>query len=65
MDVFEFKNGSIIQTVNTSNCNIRGKRAELIGFYCRWCNCVHIDYPMKDTIMVDNDICCNKILTEK
>lgn len=52
---YYFENGSKITSLPSKN-NIRGKRSELIGFYCVGCEDVHEDYPMKKLAMVDNDM---------
>lgn len=63
MEELKFKNGSTIKSVDIID-NVRGKRSELIGFYCNWCKCVHMDYPIKDIIILHRDIYCNRILEE-
>lgn len=46
----KFNNGNIIEYVaSASNC--RGKRSELITFYCINCDEVHVDYPIKDMLV--------------
>ena len=58
----EFKNESSIENIEHSNSNIRGKRSKLVSFYCIGCNGVHIDYPIKDIIIIDKE---NLICREK
>ena len=58
----KFKNGNIIETIEVPDNVVRGKRSELIGFYCKCCDCIHENYPLKDTIMINNDIFCNRVL---
>lgn len=58
----KFKNGNIIETIKVPDNVVRGKRSELIGFYCKYCDCVHVDYPLKNTFIIDNDIFCDKVL---
>lgn len=48
-----FKNGSEIKLVKSSNENTRGKRSELVSFYCDICDRFHIDYPRKNIFNID------------
>lgn len=43
--------------------NTRGKRAELISFYCPYCNIVHVDYNFvkKGIYYIGDEIYCYKI----
>lgn len=59
-----FKNKSKIQTVKSDN-TIRGYRSKLISFYCPYCDAVHVDYPIKDTFMVEDSILCKNILSDE
>ena len=43
-----FINGSEITSIESKDTNIRGKRSELLSFYCDGCDCVHVDYPIKN-----------------
>ena len=47
----KLKNGSEIKTIN-ENKNVRGERSKLLSFYCDFCNKYHIDYPIKDTVII-------------
>ena len=58
----KFKNKNSIKNVECSNSNIRGKRSKLVSFYCVGCNGVHIDYPIKNIIILDEE---NLICREK
>jgi len=60
----KFKNGNVIEIIEVPDNIVRGKRSELIGFYCKHCDCIHEDYFLKDTIIIDNDIYCNRVLEE-
>ena len=48
-----FKNGSEIKLVKVSNETSRGKRSELVSFYCDICDRFHIDYPRKNIFNID------------
>jgi len=58
----KFENGSKIISIENSDTNGRGKRSELISFCCKYCDCIHVDYPIKDITIIDGSIYCNKIL---
>lgn len=62
--MIEFKNGSKIKCVLTSN-NVRGKRSKLIGFYCANCHDVHENYPLKNIIWIDANILACKESCER
>ncbi len=51
----QFKNGNTIQTIENTN-SVRGNRSKLIGFYCLACNNIHIDFPIADTVFIDEEI---------
>lgn len=57
--MIEFKNGSKIECIPAFN-NIRGKRSELIGFYCMVCDGVHVDYLIKNIRWIDNNMVCKE-----
>ena len=50
-----FINGSEISSIEFSDINNRGRRSELMSFYCDGCDCVHIDYPIKDVHYAKSD----------
>ena len=55
-ELIEFENGSKINYLSTSNNNQRGKRSELVGFYCFECKDMHEDYPIKNIQWIDENI---------
>lgn len=57
--MIEFKNGSKIGCIPVSN-NVRGKRSELIGFYCISCDGVHVDYLIKNIRWIGDNMVCKE-----
>lgn len=56
----KFKNGSEIENIKTTD-TIRGKRSELVSFYCVGCKKMHIDYPVRNIIILnENDVICKE-----
>ena len=39
-------------------CSNRGKRSELMGFYCDWCRDMHEDYPYKEIHIIGDLMFC-------
>lgn len=60
MDKITLKNGSTIETICESTANNRGRRSELMGFYCIWCKDVHVDYPIKNIQWIGDDMMCKE-----
>ena len=51
------KNGSEIASItSTETITNRGKRSELMSFYCDGCDCVHVDYPIKDIYSTESEM---------
>ena len=56
MDKIILKNGSeIIPIANIGETIVSG-RSKLMSFYCDGCDCVHIDYPIKDVYCSKSEI---------
>ena len=53
-----FSNGSEIKARDIHQSS-RGRRSELIGFYCDWCGDVHEDYPFNKLHVVDDMMFCD------
>lgn len=53
----KFKNGSEVNTIKCDNV-VRGSRSKTHGFYCNYCDVVHVDYPRDDTHYIGDFICC-------
>ena len=60
MDKITFKNGSRVETIYESTANSRGRRSELMGFYCVACRNVHVDYPIKNIQWIGDDMMCKE-----
>ena len=57
--MIEFKNGSKIKCISASD-SVRSRRSELIGFYCYNYHNVHVDYPIKNIIWIDDNMVCKE-----
>jgi hypothetical protein len=55
MKKIEFKNGSIMEALDSAS-NCRGSRSKLISFYCYNCGCVHVDYPIKNMMIISDNL---------
>lgn len=59
MSLIIFKNESKIKIYNCDNkTTIRGKRSELISFWCNECERIHVDFPKSETVIIDDMMFC-------
>lgn len=70
MLTIELNNGSIIKTCESTSNVIRGKRSELISFWCPRCNYLYVDVPIFEYIPISSKIaickrCLDNIIKEE
>ena len=56
----KFKNGSTVKSLDNSE-NTKGYRSKVWSFYCPYCDAVHVDHAIGETIVIDNELYCGKI----
>ena len=55
MNKIIFENGSEVKIIESTPI-LRGKRSELISFYCTECRDMHIDVPISEMLHIKDDI---------
>lgn len=58
------ENGSEIKPIKQGGV-VRGNRSKLVSFYCPYCDIIHVDYPIKDVLRVEDLLLCKNILSDE
>ena len=65
MKTTEFENGSKVNRIEVSSKVIRGKRSEIISFWCDNCQKVHVEVPLSEMCVDSNNrMVCRASLEE-